>query len=48
MTPAETRRVTAQIVTPVHTHAVAGVRLGEILRQGIDRLRAAGRPELPS
>ncbi len=38
----------AQIVMPVHTHAVAGVRLGGILMPWIGRRRAAGRPELPS
>ena len=45
MTPAETRRVTAQIEMPVQLHAATGVRLGGILMQGSDRLRAAGRPE---
>lgn len=48
MTPAETRAVMAQIATPVHPRAVAGVRLGGILMPWIGRLRAAGRPELPS
>jgi hypothetical protein len=48
MTLAETRPVMAQIATPVHPRAVAGVSLGGILRPWIARLRAVGRPELPS
>jgi hypothetical protein len=48
MTPAKTRRVMAQIVMPMHTRRVAGVGLGGIPMPWADRLRAAGRPELPS